>query len=74
MNHKRNPVQHIAARLAKLKPTEVVTESARAFADGKTPYVAVADQGFLRAEIQAVARAGRELDALAPHLDGDILL
>lgn len=70
----RNPVRRITARLAKLKPTTVVPQSATAYSSGQVPYIAIADQEFLRAEIRATQHASHELNALAPELNGEVLL
>lgn len=74
MKAKRNPVSRISARLSKLKQTEIVTKSALVHAKSEASYIMFADQTFLREEIQAVARAARELGALAPEIHGDVLL
>ncbi len=74
MKRKRNPVRRIAARLSKLKPTVVVPATAREYKEGRQPYIATADQEFLRAEIRATQHAANALDALAPQLNGEVLL
>lgn len=69
-----NCSKRIAARLAKLKPTVVVPATAREYEEGRQPYITVADQEFLRAEIRATQHAANALDALAPQLNGEVLL
>lgn len=65
---RRTPIQRITKNLRALKAASVIPPATLDYVAGKTPYVGIKDDEFLRDEISATQHALSELNALEPRI------